>query len=105
MVSFCDLDDLQVMLSIRLVSEKMDGIRAYWDGSKLLSRHGKEIVVPEEFLHGLPSDVTLDGELWMGRGTFEKLISTLNSNQQGDWSNIKYCVFDLPHSKSIHEKR
>src|SRR5256885_3518771 len=97
-------EDFTSNVKHRLVSEKMDGVRAYWDGCRLLSRHGKEIEVPEEFLHGLPSDMTLDGELWMGRGTFEKLMSTLNSNQ-GDWSNIQYCVFDLPHSRSIHEKR
>ena len=92
------------MLCTRLVSEKMDGIRAYWDGYRLLSRHGKEIEVPQEFLHGFPSNIALDGELWMGRGTFEQLLAALQA-KDGDWSNIQYCVFDLPHSKSIHEKR
>src|SRR5437879_1724067 len=82
----------------------MDGIRAYWNGQRLLSRHGKEINVPEEFLQGLPSNMALDGELWMGSGTLEKLMSILNSTE-GDWSKIKYYVFDLPHSKGEHEGR
>src|SRR5690349_3348870 len=82
----------------------MDGIRAYWDGQKLLSRHGKEIEVPKEFVLGLPCDITLDGELWIGRSTFEKLISVLNS-KSGDWSDIKYHVFDVPNSRKLHEER
>src|SRR5689334_2941499 len=98
------INGCRLMFMHRLVSEKMDGIRAYWYGFRLLSRHGKEIEAPKEFLHGFPSNIALDGELWMGRGTYEKLISSLNS-EEGDWRNIKYCIFDLPHSKSIHEKR
>src|SRR5438552_1193998 len=88
----------------RLVSEKMDGVRAYWDGKRLLSRWGKEFEVPKEFLYGLPCDITLDGELWMGRGTYEQLMSVLNVGE-GDWSSIKYCVFDLPHSQRPHYER
>src|SRR4051794_10572043 len=78
----------------RWLSEKMDGVRAYWDGKQLLSRQGSPIEAPEEFLRGLPCDTALDGELWMGRQTFEQLMSILKSTQ-GDWGRIQYCVFDL----------
>ena len=82
----------------------MDGVRAYWDGKQLLSRHGNLIEAPSEFLHGLPCDVTLDGELWMGRGTFEELLIALRS-ERGDWSQVSYYIFDLPASKAPYEQR
>lgn len=82
----------------------MDGIRAYWDGQRLLSRYGKEFEIPKDFLHNLPCDVALDGELWMGRGKFEQLTSIIKSTEE-DWSEIKYYVFDMPHSNATHEER
>jgi DNA ligase-1 len=45
------------------MSEKYDGVRAYWTGSKLFSRFGREIQVPEFISNSLPN-VALDGELW-----------------------------------------
>jgi len=83
--------------------EKMDGVRGYWDGQKLYSRAGNEFPAPPFFIEGLPN-FPLDGELWMGRNTFEKLISTLKS-KEGDWKNVKYTVFDLPSSNEPYEAR
>jgi len=85
---------------VRFLSEKMDGVRAYWDGSKLLSRHGKEIDAPAYFLQDLPP-VQLDGELWMGRGSYEKVMALLKSksNEEG-WSKVRYYVFDLPSTST-----
>lgn len=45
-----------------LMSEKLDGVRAYWDGKQFLSRQGNLYLAPEWFVAGLP-DVPLDGEL------------------------------------------
>ena len=56
----------------------MDGVRAYWNGKKLMSRHGKDIECPSWFTEGLPIGVKLDGELWMGRESFDKLRGALN---------------------------
>ena len=50
-----------------MVSEKLDGIRAYWDGSNLLTRQGKIINAPKYFTQNLPS-FALDGELYTRRG-------------------------------------
>ena len=36
------------------ISEKLDGIRAYWDGSRLLSRLGNPFHAPDWFIDGLP---------------------------------------------------
>ena len=85
------------------MSEKMDGIRAYWNGEILLSRQGKVIHSPDCFVKGFPS-FALDGELWMGRGSFQDIIETLNK-KNGDWSKIRYFIFDLPGSKQNFEKR
>src|SRR4051794_1520512 len=76
------------------MSEKMDGIRAYWDGKRLLSRHGNQLFVPLGFTKDFPS-IPLDGELWMGRGTFENLCSLMRS-KNGDWSRLRYHIFDSP---------
>lgn len=44
------------------LSEKLDGVRAYWDGHAFISRLGNTYVAPEWFAEGLP-DHPLDGEL------------------------------------------
>src|SRR5437879_3286425 len=48
------------------MSEKLDGVRAYWDGKQFLSRLGNRYHAPDWFVEGLP-DVPLDGELWLAR--------------------------------------
>ena len=85
------------------LSEKMDGIRAYWDGKKLYSRRGNEIPAPSSFTRNFPN-VSLDGELWLGRGTLERLVGILNSTDS-DWSQMKYVLFDFPGSKQNYQSR
>jgi DNA ligase-1 len=75
-----------------LMSEKLDGVRAIWDGARLLSRNGNPFPAPAEWLAGLPS-LPLDGELWIGRGRFQE---TLSAVKRGDFSRIRYLVFDSP---------
>ncbi len=48
------------------LSEKLDGVRAYWDGHQFISRQGNRFHAPPWFIVGLP-DVPLDGELWLAR--------------------------------------
>ena len=48
------------------LSEKLDGVRAYWDGRQFLSRLGNLFHAPDWFVDGFPS-VPLDGELWIDR--------------------------------------
>lgn len=107
-----------------LMSEKLDGMRAFWDGgltrglmakdvpwanttkdgrlkvppvaTGLWSRYGHVIHAPDWFLDKLPSCV-LDGELYAGRGNFQKLVSiTKKMDFSGDWSQVKYVAFDMP---------
>ena len=79
------------------VSEKLDGVRAYWDGQQLISRQGNRFAAPAWFTAGFP-DEPLDGELWMGRGTFDVLSGTVRQQTPDDdqWRKVHYMVFDMP---------
>src|SRR5689334_11937190 len=91
---------------LRWISEKMDGVRGYWDGTKFFSRHGNPIQTPHWFVERFPV-IPLDGELWMGRGTFEKLVKLLNSKDitSSAWREVRYHAFDLPASSCAVEQR
>ena len=54
------------------MSEKLDGIRAYWDGKEFRSKNGNKIYAPSWFLDNLPP-FELDGELWTKRDDFENI--------------------------------
>lgn len=80
-----------------LVSEKFDGVRAFWDGRTLRHRSGHAIAAPAWFTARLPAQA-LDGELWAGRRRFESLVGTVR-RQHGDddaWQQVRYMVFELP---------
>lgn len=106
------------------LSEKLDGMRAFWDGgisrgvpasevpyankvkdyrlktppvaTGLWSRTGKVIHAPDWWLDDLPN-LPLDGELWIGRGCFQELTSAVSRLEGGaKWHRVKYCVFDSP---------
>ena len=49
------------------LSEKLDGVRAFWNGKEFVSRAGNVFDAPSWFTKALP-DHALDGELWGGRG-------------------------------------
>ncbi len=79
-----------------LVSEKLDGVRGYWDGQQLFSKTGHLFSPPAEFVRGLPK-FPLEGELWGGRGTFEQTVSIVKRTQPHDgWLSLKFAIFDVP---------
>ena len=88
------------------VSEKLDGVRARWDGEILTSRNGNRFNAPRWFTMGFPR-VPLDGELWMGRGTFERLSGVVRRRAPNDaqWRTIRFMVFDLPSSPAAFDER
>ncbi|MEO8841565.1 MAG: DNA ligase [Kofleriaceae bacterium] len=87
------------------MSEKLDGIRAYWDGEGFISRLGNKFYAPEWFIADLPAD-TLDGELWVGRKMFSEAMSIVRSGGQSDaWKKVTYVVFDAPEAKGGFEDR
>lgn len=105
-------------------SEKLDGCRAFWDGgvtrgllaaevpfanttkdaryivqpmaTGLWSRYGKAIQAPDWWLDLLPP-FQLDGELYIGRGGFQELMSTVKTLQPGmGWRKVMFKAFDVP---------
>jgi len=104
------------------VSEKLDGVRAFWDGgisrgilakdvpysntvkdvntqiaTGLWSRTGKVIHAPNWFTNELPN-FPLDGELTLGRGTFQATYSAVSRHIpiEYSWKDIDYKIFDTP---------
>ncbi len=96
----------QVDLGAYWVSEKYDGVRGYWDGTRLLTRGGETVMAPAWFTAGWPA-VPLDGELWAGRGRFAQAVSTVRSQQTDDraWRDIRFMVFDLPGITEPFDRR
>jgi DNA ligase-1 len=79
-----------------LVSEKLDGVRGYWDGRRLLSKNGIPFHPPAEFLMNFP-DFALEGEIWGGRGTFERTVAVVRQQKEHNgWLDLKFAVFDVP---------
>ena len=80
-----------------LMSEKLDGVRAYWNGRQLMSRSGKPFAVPSWFTENFPP-FELDGELWLGRNQFEDTVSIVNKHTaHKGWESITYQIFELPN--------
>lgn len=87
------------------MSEKLDGIRAYWDGQRLLSRNGVQLAPLPEFIAGLPP-FPLEGELWGGRGTLEHTVSTaLQQQPHAGWRQLQFAVFDVPAADGPFRER
>ncbi len=79
------------------ISEKLDGVRAYWDGTQLISRQGNRFSAPDWFTQGFPKQV-LDGELWMGRNRFAEVSGAVRRQipDPAQWQKIRFMVFDSP---------
>ncbi|MCH9812436.1 MAG: DNA ligase [Epsilonproteobacteria bacterium] len=81
------------------MSEKLDGIRAYWDGKQLLSKNGNSIYAPQWFTKQFPP-FKLDGELWSKQGDFEFIQSTvLDHIPSLAWKKITYQIFEVPEQE------
>jgi DNA ligase 1 len=88
------------------VSEKLDGVRGYWDGEKLLTRGGERIAAPAWFTAGWPR-LPMDGELWAGRGQFSRAVSIVRQQIPDDagWRSLRFMVFDLPAQAGTFTER
>lgn len=78
-----------------LVSEKLDGVRAWWNGAQLVSRDGNAFNAPQWFVAGLGPE-PLDGELWLGRGRFQQTVAIVRGSDSDTWRSLTYRVFDAP---------
>lgn len=103
-----------------VMSEKLDGVRALWNGKQLLTRNGRVIKAPACFTKHFPP-FALDGELWIGRGEFEKALALVqkdcthcpcggdrealdSSREDSSWGRARYYVFDVPMCGALESK-
>ena len=87
------------------LSEKLDGVRAYWDGAKLLSRLGNVLHAPDWFLDGLPNH-PLDGELFVARKSFQKTVAIVRRQDKSHhWKQVRFLIFDAPSHGGAFEER
>jgi DNA ligase-1 len=87
------------------MSEKLDGVRAYWDGKSFISRLGNAFFAPDWFIAKLPP-TPLDGELWYARKMFQRTTSIVRrTDKSEEWKKLTYVVFDAPAEKGPFEAR
>lgn len=89
------------------MSEKLDGIRALWNGSVLYSRTKKVFHAPQWFKDALPKvKEHLDGELYIGRAKFEETQSIVMKKVPIDeeWKRITFMCFDIVNDKVFEER-
>lgn len=88
------------------ISEKLDGVRGFWDGESLWTRGGHLVNPPEWFTAGWPS-VAMDGELWIARGRFAEASGIVRTHipVDADWRRLQFRIFDLPAHPGAFEAR
>lgn len=87
------------------LSEKLDGVRAYWTGDRFLSRQGNVYHAPAWFTAKLPR-TPLDGELWIDRKAFQRTVSIVRRFDATDlWREVRFLVFDAPAMPDAFEVR
>lgn len=89
-----------------LVSEKLDGVRAIWDGQSLKTRSGRLIKAPAWFFDALP-EVALDGELWIARQRFDEVSGIVRREVpiDAEWRKVRYMLFELPGAGGTFAER
>ena len=88
------------------ISEKYDGVRAFWNGEYLQTKQGNKINAPSWFTQPL-GELPLDGELWIGRGQFSKVSAVVRKKNaiDNEWKQVKYIVFDTPNDELTFVER
>ena len=87
------------------LSEKLDGVRAYWQNGQFYSRQGNKFYAPAWFTPNLPV-VTLDGELWLARKKFQRTVSIVRRQDESElWRELRFVVFDAPAFPGPFEER
>ena len=94
-----------IKLADYYVSEKLDGVRARWDGKRLTSRNGIVFAAPSWFTRGFPDQI-MDGELWIARGKYQQVVSIVRRKEpHAGWKQVKFMIFDLPQAGRTFTQR
>ncbi len=92
-------DHADIQVQDYWMSEKLDGIRAIWNGHQLMTRKGTIIHAPKWFTATLPINKILEGELWHSRdrdGFYHVQRTVLKAQPvEDEWKQIKFMLFDL----------
>ncbi|KAE8216021.1 hypothetical protein CF327_g733 [Tilletia walkeri] len=99
-----------------VMSEKLNGCRAMFDGSNFYTRSGNMIVCPslklEYFKSFVPSGIVLDGELWTSFGRDSHHVvgglvqrKNLTSDTVELWDDVHFTVFDIPSADGTFWQR
>lgn len=97
-------------IELYYVSEKLDGVRGFWDGERLMTRRGNIINSPHWFTQNWPKQA-IDGELWIERNKFEQVLSCVSKKQAEQnqsiscWREVRFMMFDLPSHKGEFSQR
>ncbi|WP_369177294.1 DNA ligase [Candidatus Thiodubiliella endoseptemdiera] len=82
-----------------VMSEKLDGIRGFWDGEKLISRGGVILNPPKSWTANFPN-FAIDGELWTKRADFEGVSSIVRRKKPDSrWQKVSFNIFEVPNQK------
>jgi hypothetical protein len=87
------------------MSEKLDGVRAYWTGHRFSSRLGNvfscaRLVCPR------PTATALDDEFWIDRKAFQRTVGIVRRQDKTDlWNQVRFLIFDAPDSGGGFEQR
>jgi DNA ligase-1 len=88
-----------------LMSEKLDGVRGYWDGQQLWSKNGNLFHPPPAFVADLPL-FALEGELWGGHGSFETTAAVVKRlDDPAGWLQLRFAIFDVPQAPGPFNRR
>jgi len=105
LICYADKPDLILLKTYKnqnvtgwVMSEKLDGVRGYWDGKQLFTRGGITLSPPKDFLAEFPP-FAIDGELFSQRDQFAEISSIVRSQQDKGWHKLKLYVFDVPDAK------
>lgn len=98
-------DDGEREISGWLMSEKLDGVRGYWDGQQLWSKNGTLFQPPRSFVADFPP-FALEGELWGGRGSFATTAAIVQrQNEPAGWQGLRFGIFDVPQAPGPFSQR
>lgn len=89
-----------INISDYLVSEKLDGVRGFWDGKRLYSKNENLYYPPDDFVKNFPP-FAIDGELYCD-AEFEDIISDVKKSK---FQCVKLYVFEVPNQKGNLEQR
>lgn len=119
----CDRDDRVHFYTDYYWSEKLDGMRGFWDGgitrgeivpwqpgvkaTGLWTRNMNSVIAPDSWLDRLPP-IPLDGELYMRRKMHQETISIVSRTKnviEHMWRFIKFPCFDSPGLETVWTPR